>query len=215
MQENVDFDMVKAVANLDEDGVLNCVRERLARKDSPHDVLAELTRGLDQLGNEFATGQKFIPELVMGGEIFRKVMDLLKPAIDASGIAVKNLGTLVIGTVKGDLHDLGQNLVSVTFTAAGFRVVNLGADVPTERFVETVRREKPQIVGLSALLTTTMDAQRQVIEGLRTAGFRDAVKVIVGGAVASDDWASEIGADGYGSDAVDGVRKAKALLGFV
>lgn len=214
MQGNVDFDVAKAIVDLDEDGVLNWVRERLTRKDSPHDALAELMRGLDRLGDEFAACHKFIPELVMGGEIFRKALDLLKPAIDASGTAVKNLGTLVIGTVRGDLHDLGQNLVSVTFTAAGFRVVNLGNNVPTERFVETVRREKPQIVGLSALLTTTMEVQRQVIEALKAAALRDAIKVIVGGAVANDDWASEIGADAYGSDAVDGVRKVKALLGL-
>jgi len=214
MHTEVGFDVAEAVAELDEEGILTWVRDEIARRRRPHDILSELTRGLERLGDDFAACRKFIPELVMGGEIFRKAMAILKPAIEASGSVVQSLGTLVIGTVKGDLHDLGQNLVSVTFTAAGFRVINLGNDVPTERFIETVRTEKPEILGLSALLTTTMGVQREVIEALEAGSLRDSVKVIVGGAVANDEWAKEIGADAYGSDAVDGVRKAKAMLGL-
>ena len=118
----------------------------------------------------------------------------------------------MIGTVKGDLHDLGKNLVSVTFMTAGFEVIDLGKDVGTEKFIEETRRLKPDVLGISALLTTTTEKQQEIIEALKLEKLRDKVKVIVGGAPVNQKWADTIGADAYGADAIDGLRKAKAFL---
>ena len=208
------FDVVEAVCELREDEVLDWVEGQLAADVPPLEIAEALSGGLEVLGQRFAEGIVFIPELVLGGELFGRAMELLGPAIEASGGEMKRLGTVLMGTAKGDLHDLGQNLVSVTLTAAGFKVVSLGCDVPPERFVEETARLKPDVLGLSALLTTTMQAQGDVIEALQAAGLRNGTRVIVGGAVANQRWADEIGADAYGADAIDGLNKIKALVGI-
>lgn len=209
-----DFDVVEAMCRLQEAEILAWVEERLAAEVPPLDIADPLSAGLERLGTRFAEGVAFIPELVAGGELFTRAMELLAPAIEASGSLAKNLGTVVMGTVKGDLHDLGQNLVSVTLTAAGFKVINLGSDVACERFVEEVRSNQADVLGLSALLSTTMEMQGQVIEALRESDLRNRVRVIVGGAVTNQDWADEIGADAFGADAIDSLAKIKQLAGI-
>ncbi len=208
------FDVTGALVELRDEEVLAWVRDQLDQQVSPHDVVEQLAAGLEIIGRKFASGEMFIPELVVGGEIFTQALDLLAPAIKATGTKVRHLGTVVLGTVEGDLHDLGQNLVAVTFVANGFKVVKLGADVPPGNFVEAAKKHSPDLIGLSALLTTTMEAQREVIQAFTSAGLRDSVKIMVGGAVVNQDWADEIGADAYGSDAIDGLNKAKVLLGI-
>jgi corrinoid protein of di/trimethylamine methyltransferase len=208
------FDVTGALVELRDEEVLAWVRDQLDQQVSPHDVVEQLAAGLEIIGRKFASGEMFIPELVVGGEIFTQALDLLAPAIKATGTKVKHLGTVVLGTVEGDLHDLGQNLVAVTFVANGFKVVKLGTDVPPGNFVEAAKKHSPDLIGLSALLTTTMEAQREVIQAFASAELRDSVKIMVGGAVVNQDWADEIGADAYGSDAIDALNKAKVLLGI-
>jgi methylmalonyl-CoA mutase cobalamin-binding domain/chain len=140
--------------------------------------------------------------------------EILVPEIQKRGGSTRTLGTVVIGTVRGDLHDIGKSIVATMLRAAGFNVIDLGVDVPPEKFVEEAIRNKADIVAMSALLTTTMLEMKNVIEALKKAGIRDRVKVVVGGAAVTEDYAKSIGADGYGKDAVEAVRVCKQLLGI-
>ena len=214
MSENRVFDIAEAIMNLKKEETLSWVKEQLELDVPPLEIIEKLSAGLEKLGDRFSAGECFIPELIRGGDIFLEAMKMIQPVLESQKIEVKKIGTFVIGTVKGDLHDLGKNLVSIVFLTAGFEVIDLGKDLPAERFIQEVERVEPDIIGLSALLTTTTDQQRVVIEALKETNLRDNVKVIVGGAPVNQKWADEIGADAYGADALDGLRKAKALLGI-
>ena len=173
-----------------------------------------MTDGLNELGEKFSRGEAYIPELVYGGEIFQEAMKILQPMMaGGDGGRKVSKGKVVMATVKGDLHDIGKNLVVTFLNVGGYQVIDLGSDVPNERLMEVVKAEKPDVVGLSSLLTTTMLSQRQFMNSLRESGLRDQVKVIVGGAPVSQAWADEIGADAFGADAVDGKNKIDAMLG--
>ncbi len=171
-------------------------------------------RGIREVGERFARGEYFLPHLAMGAEAMKAAMAVLEPELARRQKERITLGRVVIGTVAGDIHEIGKTLVATMLSASGFAVTDLGVDVPTRRFVEAVREERPQILGLSALLTTTMLVQREVIAALREAGLRDQVKVMVGGAPVTQAWADEIGADGYAEDAIGAVRRARQLLGL-
>jgi 5-methyltetrahydrofolate--homocysteine methyltransferase len=212
MPDYASFDPKQALNELKSDEVLGWVRDRLEHQTPPLEILDQLSEGLKELGDRFASGECFIPELIMGGNIFLQAVDLAQPAMEAAKAELAKIGTVVMGTVKGDLHDLGKNLVGITLMTAGFEVVDLGKDVPPQRFVEETKRLNPDVIGLSALLTTTLEQQRVVIEALEAAGLRDQVKVIVGGAPVNQGWADRIGADAYGADAIDGLRKAKEMI---
>jgi methanogenic corrinoid protein MtbC1 len=212
MSEKSEKNVKAAIMQLKEEQVLGWVRDQLERKASPHEIMDELSAGLKKLGDMFASGTCFIPELIRGGEIFLKTLEMVRPAIEAEKSEIKKVGTFLIGTVQGDLHDLGKNLTAITLMTAGFEVIDLGKDVATDRFVEEVGQIKPDLLGLSALLTTTTEQQQAVIQALEQANLRDSVKVIVGGAPVNQKWADHIGADAFGADAIDGLRKSKALL---
>lgn len=212
--KNSDFNVVEAVAGLKENDVIEWVQKELDAETSPTEIMNLLSDGLEELGNRFSTGECFIPELIRGGKLFQTVLDIVRPKIEAGESGMEKVGTLLIGTVKGDLHDLGKSLVSVIFITAGFEVIDLGKDISTQSFVAETKRLKPDILGLSALLTTTTEKQQEVIEALKSENLRDSVKILVGGAPVNQKWADEIGADAYGADAIDAVRKAKELLGL-
>jgi 5-methyltetrahydrofolate--homocysteine methyltransferase len=212
MSEKPDTNVIAAIVKLKEDQVFGWVENRLDLKTSPHEIMDELSGGLKEIGDRFESGKCFIPELIRGGEIFLKALEMVRPAFEAHKSELKKIGTFLIGTVKGDLHDLGKNLTAITLMTAGFEVIDLGKDVPTERFVEEVEKRKPDILGMSALLSTTTEQQQVVIEALKAANLRNRVKIIVGGAPVNQKWADHIGADAFGADAIDGLRKAKALL---
>jgi methanogenic corrinoid protein MtbC1 len=214
MSENPDASVKAAIMQLKEEQVLGWVQDQLELKTGPHEIMDQLSGGLEKLGDMFASGNCFIPELIRGGEIFLKALELVRPAIEAHETELKKIGTFLIGTVKGDLHDLGKNLTAITLMTAGFEVIDLGKDVPTEHFVAEVERLKPDVLGLSALLTTTTEQQQVVIKALKAADLRNNLKIIVGGAPVNQKWADHIGADAFGADAIDGLRKAKALLGI-
>lgn len=178
----------------------------------PMDVIGRgLLPGIQVVGEKFASGEYFLPQLVIAGSAMQKAMELLRPALEQREQKLESLGTVVIGTVQGDIHEIGKSLVGILLSANGFQVYDLGVDVPTETFVSKVRETRATMVGLSALLTTTKAVQREVIEALTAAGLRSQVKVLVGGAPVSQQWADTIGADGYAQDAQAAVQLAKRL----
>jgi corrinoid protein of di/trimethylamine methyltransferase len=171
------------------------------------------THGMNVLGERFAQGEVFLPHLVMGGEAMKAAIAVLEPELARRQQQRQVLGKVVIGTVQGDIHEIGKSLVATMLSANGFQVFDLGVDVPVSTFVEKASEVEADIIGLSALLTTTMLNQGKVIESFQEAGLREKVKVIVGGAPVSPSWAEEIGADGYSENAVGAVALAKRLVG--
>jgi len=174
-----------------------------------------LRKGLDVVGGSFRRGEFFLPELLMAAEAAKAASAILEKELERTGAQTPASRVMVIGTVAGDIHDIGKTLVAVLFKVAGFSVIDLGVNVPAERFVEAVKEYKPDILGLSSLLTTTAKGQKVVIDGLEEAGVRRQVKVMVGGGAITRDWADEIGADGYGEDAADAVETGKKLVGLL
>jgi 5-methyltetrahydrofolate--homocysteine methyltransferase len=166
---------------------------------------------MDEVGRRMGNCEFYIPEVMIAARSARAAIDIIRPLLLREE-SVKPLGTVVIGTVKGDLHDIGKNLVGMMLEGAGFRIVDLGFDVPTEKFVEAVKKHNANIVALSALLTTTMVTMKTVIEALRAASLKEKLKILVGGAPVTDAWANSIGADGYGKDAPAAVEIARSFI---
>ena len=170
-----------------------------------------LSPGIDRVGELFASGEYYLPDLIIGGDAMKAALSILEPAL-SGGQERKVLGQVVLGTVEGDLHEIGKTLVGTMLTANGFLVTDIGVDKTAAEFVEAVKESGATLVGASALLTTTMLHQKEVIEALKEAGLRDQVKVLVGGAPITESWAEEIGADGYADDAIGAVAVAKKLV---
>ena len=171
-----------------------------------------LSPGIDRVGELFASGEYFLPDLIIGGDAMKAALAILEPAL-TGGESRKVVGRVVLGTVEGDLHEIGKTLVGTMLTANGFQVFDIGVDKPASEFVAAVKENGATLVGASALLTTTMLHQQEVVEALKEAGIRDSVKVMVGGAPITDSWAQQIGADGYAEDAISAVALAKNLVG--
>jgi len=203
-------DIKNAVFNGEENKVVELVKQALDDGQTASEILDKgLVEGLRATGDAFERGEKFIPEMLLSSESMKRAMVILKPLlVEGSG---GGFGRAVLATVEGDVHDIGLELVGTMIETAGFQVRNMGPDVPAEDIVEAVKADKPHIVGLSALLSNTMDVMPDVIEALANAGLRDSVKVMVGGAPVKQDFADEIGADGWAYDAASAVPKAKAL----
>ena len=193
------------------DEVVASVNELLAREMTPYDILNQgLVAGMDIVGADFRDGILFVPEVLMAAKAMKAGMAILRPLLVETG--APQMGTLVIGTVKGDIHDIGKNLVSMMMEGAGFNVVNLGINTDVDAFLEAIREHKPDILGMSAMLTTTMPYMAVVIEALEQEGLRDQLLVLVGGAPLNDAFAEEIHADAYCRDAAVGVETAKKML---
>ncbi|MBK7349566.1 MAG: corrinoid protein [Gemmatimonadetes bacterium] len=214
MHEELFAAMRQSVIDGDPDEVRVLAQRALALGIDPLEAINRgFVPGVTHVGEQFGLGEMFLPDLVLGGEAMKAAVAVLEPELARRGAQRESLGTVVLGTVRGDIHEIGKTLVQTMLSASGFQVHDLGVDVPVERFVGAVRELKPHVVGMSALLTTTMPGQRLVIEALEREGLRQQVKVIVGGAPVSQGWATEIGADGYGEDAMRAVTLVKALLG--
>jgi len=193
------------------DEVIRLTRECIDDGVNPDEVLNKgLLAGMEVVGQKFKVGDMFIPEVLRSAKAMRGAMDILRPLL--SEAESKGTGVFVIGTVEGDLHDIGKNLVGMMYEGAGFKVVNLGVDLPAQTFVDAVKEHKPDILGISALLTTTMPKMGEVIDALKEAGIRDRVKIIVGGAPVNREYAEKIGADAYGPNAGSAVDIGKSLL---
>ncbi len=191
-------------------GVLELTQLALENNISLKIIITQgLTAGMQVVGEKYATKEYFIPDMLASAEAVGAAMDILKPHLEAASIETK--GKFAIATVKGDIHDIGKNIVAILIRGSGYEVNDLGTDVPTEKIVEVVREYKPDFLGLSALLTTTMVAMGEIIEALKENGLRDKVKVLIGGAAVSNEYAQEIGADAY---CVDGFHAIKALDAF-
>ncbi len=169
-----------------------------------------LVKGMNIVSEKFKNNECFIPEVLVSAKAMTVGLGILKPLLAEKN--VKPLGKVVIGTIQGDLHDIGKNIISMLLQGAGFEIIDLGADVHVDRFVESAKDENADLVGMSALLTTTMINMKTVIEGLKEAGIRESIKVIIGGAPVTQAYADQIGADGYAADAATGVDVAKKLL---
>jgi len=190
-------------------GVLELTQLALENNISLETIIMQgLTAGMQVVGEKFTTKEYFIPDMLASAEAVGGAMDMLKPHLEASNVATK--GKFAIATVKGDIHDIGKNIVAILLRGAGYEVNDLGTDVPTEKIVEVIKEYKPDFLGLSALLTTTMVVMGEIIEALKENGLRDKVKVLIGGAAVSDEYAQEIGADTYCADGFEAIKKLNA-----
>lgn len=202
-----------AIINIQSDLALHYVKEAIEARIDPQEIISNsIVKGLEVVGEKFEKGEYFLSELIVAGEICKQIVGMLSPLLMTSGVQTKKLGRVVIGTVRGDIHDIGKNIVAMLLETAGFEIIDLGSDVSPEKFVEAVMRNEADIVALSALLTVTMPEMKIVIEELKKANVRDRVKVIVGGAPVTKEYAEEIGADGYGENAFEGVKICKSWV---
>jgi corrinoid protein of di/trimethylamine methyltransferase len=205
-------ELYAAILNGDEKSAAQQVGEALNQGANPAELISRwMIPAMDEVGRLFEAQEFYVPELLLAGRAMKAALDPLRPLLAASG--AQPTGRVVIGTVKGDLHDIGKNLVGSMLEGAGFDVFDLGIDVPAEKFLEAVKTRSPNIVALSALLTVTMPEMKKTIEALNKAGIREQVKVLIGGAPVTRDYAESIGADGYGDNASSAVTVARSLLG--
>ena len=194
-----------------QDEVIKLAQEALDKGVAAKEILDNgLLAGMDVVGQRFKAGDMFIPEVLLCARCMHGAMDILKPLLSEGDAA--GAGTYLIGTVEGDLHDIGKNLVSMMLQGAGFKVVDLGTNITSQQFVDAVKEHNPQVIGMSALLTTTMPKMEETIAALKEAGIRDQVKIMAGGAPVTQDFVEKIGADAYGANAASAVEKAKELV---
>jgi corrinoid protein of di/trimethylamine methyltransferase len=213
MYEDLLAAMRQSIADGDQDAATATANQAIEEGLDPLVAIDEgYVPGLSYVGSCFSSGEMFLPDMMLAARAMNAAMAVLKPELARRSQERSVRGRVVIGTVKGDIHEIGKNLVGTMLSASGFEVVDLGVDVAPERFVDAAREHSADIVGVSALLTTTMTGQRTVVESLAAAGMRPGVKVIVGGAPVTRAWAAEIGADGYSEDAVGAVALATKLM---
>lgn len=206
--------LMDAIVELEEEQALALVRRSLQEGIEPLTIVEECRRGLEVIGERFGKGEYFLSELVVGGEIFKEAMQILGPSVAAGGQNEQPVGTVVLGTVKGDIHDLGKNIVGTMLQVNGFRVHDLGVDVAPHLFVQKVKETGARVVALSALLTISFDSMKETVAALSEAGLREQVQVMVGGGPVDDSVRSYMGADAYGKTAVEAVDLAKSYLGI-
>jgi len=206
-------EIVNAVLSFDGDKVTEVTKKALKEGQDPVKIVDELTKALRIVGKKFEDGEFFLMHLVAAAEpVQRVIKDILEPEMMKKKEARKSLGKVVLGTVAGDIHDIGKNIVGAMLFAAGFEVYDIGKDIPPEQFVSKAKEVNANLVGASALLSTSLPMQREIVEGIVAAGLRDKVKLIFGGAPVTDEWVKEIGGDGYAENAMEAVNVAKKLL---
>jgi corrinoid protein of di/trimethylamine methyltransferase len=207
--------MAQSIIDGDPEEAERLARQALKEGINPLEAINQgYVLGVNHVGEQFGCGEMYLPDLVLAGEAMKAAVGILEPEMARLGVERQVLGTVVIGTVEGDIHDIGKTLVATMLSGSGFRVYDLGVNVPVKRFVEKTQEVKANVVAMSALLTTTMVKQKAVIDELQKAGVRSQVKVMVGGAPVTRDWAEEIGADGTSEDAISAVNLAKKLVGL-
>jgi len=205
-------DFVNLLADLKEDEVLKLTKKRLDAKEDPLKILEDSRKGMEIVGKRFAGGEYFLPELVFSGELLKEVTEMVKPHLK-SDVKTKRLGKVVIGTVAGDIHDIGLNIVDFMLDVNGFEVTNLGVDVPVEKFVKAVQDTKAPVLGLSGFLTPAFDAMKETVEAMEKAGLRKNLKIMIGGGQMDDEVRKYAKADAYGKDAMAAVTLTKQWIG--
>lgn len=205
-------DLVNTLADLKEQEVIKIVENRLNAKEDPLKILEDARKGMEIVGQRFASSEYFIPDLVYSGEILKSVTELVKPKLSKAG-ENKRAGKVVFGTVAGDIHDIGKDIVVFMLDVNGFEVYDLGVDVPAQKFVEKIKEMGAPVVGLSGFLTLAFDSMKQTVDAIKAAGLRDKVKVMIGGGQITEEVRKYTGADAYGKDAMAGVSLAKKWLG--
>ena len=205
-------EFVNAILELEEEKALKITRERLEAGEDPLKILDDLKVVAEKVGEKYEKGEFFVADLVMAGEIMKEVSELVRPKLKELGKAREPIGKFVIGTVEGDIHDIGKNIVVTMAEAAGFEVIDLGVDVPPQKFVEAIKQHNPEVVGMSGLLTLAIESMKKTVDAIKEAGLRDKVKIIIGGGRV-DEYAKEYsGADAWTNDAAKGIR---IMLGWV
>ncbi len=206
--------MAQSIIDGDSDAAVALAKQSIQGGLDPLDAITKgFVMGVNQVGESFACGQAFLPELVMAGEAMKAAVATLEPEMQRRGTQRTVLGKVVLATVEGDIHEIGKTLVGTMLSSSGFQVFDLGVDVPVARIIAKVKEVDANLVGLSALLTTTMVKQKEVIDELDKEGLRARVRVMVGGAPVTRDWVQKIEADGYSEDAIGAVNVAKQLVG--
>jgi len=205
-------DLVSVLADLKENEALGIVQDRLSAGDDPLRIIDDARRAVEIVGKRFADGDYFIPDLVYSGEILKRITDMIKPNL-AKAVEVKRLGKVVIGTVAGDIHDIGKDIVVFMLDVSGFEVFDLGIDVPAQKFIDKIKETGSRVVGLSGFLTLAFQSMKDTVEAIKKAGLRDKVKIMIGGGQIDDQVRAFAGADAYGKDAMEAVKLAKGWIG--
>lgn len=205
-------ELVDAIADMREDDAILMVQEMLDRGEDPNQILEDCRLAMETVGKRFESNEYFLPELILAGEMLSRIAALTKPKLVASAPTQK-LGTVVIGTVQGDIHDIGKDIVSFMLDVNGFEVHDLGVDIPAEKFVEAIRQYNPSVVGLSGFLTLAYDSMKATVKAISDAGLRDKVKIMIGGGQINDTIKDYTGADAYGKDAMAAVSLSKKYVG--
>jgi 5-methyltetrahydrofolate--homocysteine methyltransferase len=204
--------LVSAIADMREEEALKLVRKMVAEGTAPVVILDAAREAMGIVGERYEKGTYFLPELILAGEMLTQITEVIKPEL-AKMPEVQRHGKVLIGTVKGDIHDIGKNIVSFMLDVNGFDVRDLGVDVAPQKFVEAIRDFRPQVIGLSGFLTLAFDAMKETIEAIKSAGLRDGVKIMIGGGQITEQIKEYAGADAYGRDAMAGVSLAKKWVG--
>lgn len=204
-------DIIDAVVDLDDETTVRLVKEELEAGERPKDILEALTSGMNIVGDKYAAKEYFLSDLVMAAEVFQSAMELIKPHLTAE--ETQSCGRIVIGTVEGDLHDIGKNIFTALAQNAGFQVIDLGVDVSPHKLAETVADEKADILAMSGILTMSADPMKKAVEILKEQGLRDKVRVIIGGLPVDEMWRKEVGADAATDDAYEGLKIVKEFVG--
>ena len=212
-KEQILNNLATAIIEGDQDLASENAQQALDTRMDPLEAVDEgLSKGMDVVGGRFESGEAYLPDLLMATEAFNVAMEILRPEIEAQKKQVAKKGTVLVGTVKGDMHNIGKNIVATVLETSGFEVVDIGVDNPSLKLIEEAQKARADVIALSSLMTTTMPAQREVIEILNEMNLREKFAVIVGGGPVTQAWADEIGADGYGASAIQAVGLIKTLL---
>jgi methanogenic corrinoid protein MtbC1 len=201
--------LVQHVAEMQEEEAVKLAREMLDAGYDPIQLLAHCREAMEMVGKRYEEGEYFLPELMLAGEMLKAIGDMTKPLIQQDAAGGATVGTVVIGTVEGDLHDIGKNIVTFMLEINGFKVVDLGIDVPIRDFVDSIQQHKPQVVGLSGFLTLAFDAMKKTVEAIQEAGLRDNIKIMIGGGQVDETVRNYTGADAFGLNAMDAVSLCK------
>ncbi|MCK8817611.1 cobalamin-dependent protein [Natroniella sulfidigena] len=205
--------LVELLADLNEDEALNLIESKIEDGTNPRDILEDTKEAMQIIGSRFEEGEYFLPELILSGEMINDIMEIIKPHLVDDGEEDEKLGTIVLGTVKGDIHDIGKDIVAFMLDINGFEVHDIGVDAPIQKFIDKIEEVDPDIVALSGFLTTVFDTMKDTIEAIKDAGLRDDVKIMIGGGPIDEQITEYTGADDFGDDAMEAVALAKKWMG--